>query len=165
MKRKEVVLIAITVVLLIVMIVGFVRDRNEAVLKRTLPFEYTDDMEVVEMEKKGMLLARTSYEAKIRVECDDIYELFEMIWDAAGVAVENPEDNYIEADEYERFKATVLRDSDIVPEPDPDTRVWAFGFEDGGHDYYCVVDIEGSSIGAEGNVEGGEIYLYVYYTR
>ena len=60
LKSREVVLIAIATILVIVLIVGFVRDRNTALLKRTAPFDYTSDMSIVEMDKHGMLLNRSA---------------------------------------------------------------------------------------------------------
>ena len=170
LKSREAVLIAIATILVIVLIVGFVRDRNTALLKRTAPFDYTSDMSIVEMDKHGMLLNRSAYEAKIRVGSEDPYDLILEIYDntdvdAEALSFDDLNQNYLYYEEYESFKKTILRNYDLVPEPDADTRIWAYGAEYKGHDLYLILDIEGSNAGSEDHLDGGDVYLYVYYTR
>lgn len=164
LQKREWILIGVAALMVIVVIVAFVRDRDEALLKRTLPFDYTSDMKVVEMDKRGMLLNRTSYDAKIRIKSEDPLDLIADICEGVDTEIEYMGDYYIMYDELETFLIP-FKDSDIIPEPDPGTMIWAMGVEDGGHDYYFILDVEGSTVDADGCVEGGDIYLYVYYTK
>lgn len=150
MTRKDKILIIVTAVLLAVLVFGFWNDRNTYMLKRTTSFDMTDDMKLISMDKSGMLLWRTAYEAKIEILSGDIdsvrAELTEAYADAG---------NDYKYDDYLELSQDVFEGETLYPVPSADTPVWVQTIEtDGGHEITNMIDTESDGT-----------YLYIYYSR
>ena len=52
-SKKDLILVVVTVIMVIILVVGFIYDRNSALLERTNYFAITDDqnLELVKMNK------------------------------------------------------------------------------------------------------------------
>ena len=151
MKPKELVLIVITIIMVIILGIGFYRDDNKKVIKRTIGLEMTDDYKIEKMEKRGFLLYRTSYSARIRLNSANPDVMVEAL-----VSKYNANGEFIYYTDFVDFKNEVLDKETIVPNPDYNSVIFVMGVEDeDGHEVVYMVDVEGENL----------TYLYVYYSR
>ncbi|MCQ2532185.1 MAG: hypothetical protein MJ093_05710 [Saccharofermentans sp.] len=152
MKKNEVILVIVTVILVVIIGIGFIFDKNEKVIKRTVGIEMTDNMKVVSMEKRGFLLYRTGYTAKIQIDYDNdpdiLYAAFTNMYGTKGL--------FLSYEEYTKFASEVLDGETIKPNPLVDSLIFVLGVED--NNQYEVVYIMATE--AE-----GEAYLYIYFAR
>ena len=148
---KDYILVIVTIVLLIVLGVCIYRDRDRAVLDRTLGYDLPSDLKIVAMDKHGSLFARNAYEAKIEVPHDDPESIRNIIWQT--YQFEGEMMNY---SEFIQFRSKVLAGYSIYPSPTMDSYVWLQGIEDeNGHHIYHIMCAESDSTA----------YLYIYYER
>lgn len=150
-KPKDIALMIITLILIIILVIALIYDRNSAILKRTLPFKVESPISLVSMEKYGSIIYRTSYEAKIRVPHDDPYVVINPICEAYGIP-----GNFLFYNEYMEFlEKGVFDDVKIKPNPESGTTVWqaSIGTTTGEQMTFIVC--------SESNVDA---FLYVYFT-
>ncbi|MBO4638078.1 MAG: hypothetical protein J5685_13175 [Clostridiales bacterium] len=148
---RDKILIGLTVILLIILGVVFWYDRNSAVLERTLPYQLTDDMKIVEMNKHGSLFARSSYEVKIRISHEDPESVMDMISEAYDFG-----GGFIGPEEYADFSNGLFDGFRIRPNPEPNTFIWVMSAKDEGyHEVTHIICSESAT----------DAYLYIYYNR
>ena len=149
--NRNTALVGLTLILIIAMGVMFFNDRNSAVLERTLQYELTDDMQIVQMKKHGSIFSRSAYEARIRIDADNPEAAVELISEAYdfGGAVFPPPD-------YEDLASQIFDGIDIIPHPEENTAVWVMSCRDDNfHEVTHIMCAEGT----------GEAYLYIYYNK
>lgn len=152
MKKNEFILLIVTVILVIVIGIGFIRDNNKSLIDRTIGLEVTDDMRIDSMEKRGFLLYRSSYTAKIALGEDYdpsvLVNAFGATYEAAG--------EYLSSDEFSQFKEQVLDGEKIVPFPVGGSYVYVLGVQDNkNNEVVYIIDLEA----------GDQAYLYIYFYR
>ena len=86
MSKRDKSLITVTIVLLVVLIFSFVWDINKFVLDRTLNFEVTEDMQLDNMRKYGLMFYRKAYEAKFEVKSENAEKVLNGIASEIGVS-------------------------------------------------------------------------------
>ena len=153
-KKSDVILIIVTVILVIVLIGGFIYDRNSALLARTNYFAINgdDNLELVKMNKAGLLFMRAGYEAKIRIK-DGMADNY-IIRIAATYGAKGQMFDY---DQYKDYEESVLDKVTLKPEPREDSFIWVLGVplsEKSTKNIVYIVSIEGE----------GEAYIYLYYS-
>lgn len=152
MKKNEFILLIITVVLVIVIGIGFIRDNNKSLIDRTIGLEITDDMRINSMEKRGFLLYRSSYTAKIALS--EEYDP-QILIDAFGATYEATGE-YLSPDQFSQFKTQVLDKEKIVPNPVAESYVYVLGVQDDNkNEVVYIIDLEA----------GDQAYLYIYFYR
>lgn len=149
--NRNIVLVCLTVVLLLGAFFMFFNDRNSAVLDRTLQYELTDDMQIVQMKKHGSVFSRSSYEARIRIDANNPEAVVERIataYDFAGALFPPLE--------YADLATQIFDGITIIPHPEEKTSVWVMScIDDNGHEITHIMCAEGP----------GEAYLYIYYNK
>lgn len=155
LKKRELILIVVTVILVIVLGVGFYYDRNSALIARTNLIDFSQDpnLELVKMNKVGFLFARQYYEARIKIKDKDWEKYFELISSAYGGG-----GGICGIDGYKQFEASALQKASIKPNPKSDGLIWILGSTLGSDTTMNVVYVI-----AEEN--DGNPYLYIYYSR
>ncbi|MCQ2529522.1 MAG: hypothetical protein MJ108_10465 [Saccharofermentans sp.] len=152
MKKNEFILLVITVILVIVIGIGFIRDDNKSLIDRTIGLEVTDDMRIDAMEKRGFLLYRSSYTAKIALS--EEYDP-QVLIDAFGATYEATGE-YLSSDEFSQFKTQVLDNEKIVPNPVSGAYTYVLGVKDDkNNEVVYIIDLE----------TGDKAYLYIYFYR
>ncbi len=154
-KKTDIILIVITVLLVIVLGVGFFYDRNSALLERTNYFAITgdDNLEIVNMNKVGFLYMRAAYEAKLRIKDGHADNYIIRIAQTYGGAGE-----MFDYEQYKQYEADVLNGVSLKPNPRADSFVWALAVrleENSNKNIVYIVTLEGE----------GEAYIYMYYSR
>lgn len=155
LKDKEKILIAITLILVIIMGVGFYYDRTSALLDRTnaLEISHDDNLQLVKINKVGFLYARRSYEAKFKIVKNNWEDYFSIISTAYGGG-----GGFCTIEGYKQFEEQALSKTSLKPNPKDDAVIWIMGSKLGNDTEKSVVYIIDQE--ADGNS-----YLYVYYSR
>lgn len=155
LSRKDIVLIVVTVILFLIMVGGFVYDRNEALLDRTnlIPISKDENLEIVKMEKVGFLYSRSAYEAKIRINdgmwqqyIDVIYTYYE----GSGMIMMTQD--------FADYSNITLNEVNIKPAPSADSYVFIFGSTIKASSRENVVYILDQE-------DDGSSYMYIYYSK
>ena len=154
-KKSDIVLVIITIFLVFILIVGFVYDRNSALLARTnqIAINGDDNLELVKMNKAGFLFARAGYEAKIRIKDNKADQYIIRIAETYGGAGQ-----MFDYDQYKKYETEVLDKVTLKPNPREDSFVWTLGVpleENSTKNIVYMVSVEGN----------GESYIYLYYSR
>ena len=155
LSRKDVVLIVVTVVLFLIMVGGFIYDRNEALLDRTnlISISADDNLEVVKMEKVGFLYSRSSYEAKIWIKNGSWQSYIDPIQNAyqgSGAIMLTPD--------FQNYSDITLNEVTLRPQPSADAYMFLFGSTikaNSGENVFYVIDQE----------DDGNAYMYIYYSK
>ena len=155
LSRKDVILIVVTVVLFLIMVGGFIYDRNEALLDRTnlISISSDENLEVVKMEKVGFLYSRSSYEAKILIKNGMWQSYIDPIQNAymgSGSVMLTPE--------FTNFSNISLNEVSIKPVPSADAYIFLMGStikENSKENVVYILDQE----------DDGNAYMYIYYSR
>ncbi len=155
MQKKEKTLVAVTIVMVAILIVCLIYDRNSAVLRRTLPYSLPADTKLVDMDKHGFMFYRVGYEARVEIDPNNPEELLTCFFDAFGDAGEMLSGEDFAAMENYMFEHYYSY-ADIRPAPAPGSHVWMQEADIGdGHHVLHFIDIEA----------GDHAYLYIYYVR
>ena len=154
-NKKDIILIAVTIILVIVLAAGFIYDRNSAVIARTNYFAINgdDNLEIVKMNKYGFLFMRAGYEAKIRIKDNKADQYIIRIAETYGGAGQ-----MFDYDQYKKYETEVLDKVTLKPNPREDSFVWTLGVpleENSTKNIVYMVSVEGN----------GESYIYLYYSR
>ena len=120
-KKSDIVLVIITIFLVFILIVGFVYDRNSALLARTnqIAINGDDNLELVKMNKAGFLFARAGYEAKIKIKDGNSENYIIRIAATYGAAGQ-----MFDYEQYKQYEADVLDRVSLKPDPVADSFVW-----------------------------------------
>ena len=153
--KKDVILIVVTVILVIVLIVGFIYDRNSAVLQRTNLYDVSvdDNLEVVKMNKVGFLYLRAAYEAKLKIKngnAQDYIITLASVYGGMG--------QMFDYTQYKQYESEVLTNVSIKPNPMQDSFIWVLGAplkENSSENIVYIISLEGEN----------EAYIYLYYSR
>ena len=154
-KKTDIILVVVTVILVLVLIGGFIYDRNSALLERTNYFAINgdDNLELVKMNKAGFLYMRAGYEAKIKIKDGNAENYIIRIAETYGGAGQ-----MFDYTQYKEYETNVLNKVTLKPEPREDSFIWVLGVpleEKSTKNIVYIVSIEGE----------GEAYLYLYYSR
>lgn len=151
MKKGEFILLISVILLGVVLVIGFIRDGNESLIERTSGLAIEEPQKVVEINKRGFLLYRSGYDAKIKID-------FENDPDAFAIALTETYESgeVMSYEEFMAFKEDVFDGMEIVPNPTSGTNVFVLGAgEEYGENIVYVIDCENDT----------EAYLYIYYNR
>ena len=155
LSRKDIILIVVTVILFLVMVGGFIYDRNDALLDRTnlISISNDDNLEVVKIEKIGFLYSRSAYEAKLLIKngmwqsyIDPIQDTYE----GSGMIMMTPE--------FYNYSDVSLNEVRIKPNPSADAYIFIFGSNikyNSKENVVYVIDQE----------DDGNAYMYIYYSK
>ncbi len=154
-KKTDIILVVVTVILVLVLIGGFIYDRNSALLARTNYFAINgdDNLELVKMNKAGFLYMRAGYEAKIKIKDGNAENYIIRIAETYGGAGQ-----MFDYTQYKEYETNVLNKVTLKPDPREDSFIWVLGVpleEKSTKNIVYIVSIEGE----------GEAYLYLYYSR
>lgn len=154
-SKKEKILIAVTVILVIVLGVGFYYDRNSALIDRTNRVAISKDanLRLEKINKAGFLYMRQSYEAKFRIMDNNWDYYFAAISAAYGAG-----GGVCGIDGYKEYESQALTKNTIKPQPKADAAIWIMGAPIDNKTKQNVVYI----LDTEGD---GNAYLYIYYSR
>ena len=155
LSRKDVVLIVVTIVLFLIMVGGFVYDRNGALLDRTnlIPISTDENLEIVKVEKVGFLYSRSSYEAKIRIKngmWQAYIDLIQNAYDGSGMLMMAPD--------FQNYSDITLNEVTMKPQPSADAFMFIFGSTIKVNSQETVVYILDQE-------DDGCAYMYIYYSR
>lgn len=155
LKKRELILIIITVILVIVLGVGFYYDRTSALLDRTNAVDISHDanLKLEKMNKVGFLFERQSYEARFRILNNNWESYFYTISAAYGGG-----GGFCGIDAYKQFEGQTLTKVTIKPQPKSDAIIWILGSKLG-------KDTEKNVVYILDQENDGNSYLYVYYSR
>ena len=153
--KKDIILIFVTVILVIALIVGFIYDRNSAVLSRTNIYDVSIDenLELVKMKKVGFLYMRAAYEAKMKIKkgnAEDYIITLANVYGGLG--------QMLDYDQYKQYETDVLTNVSLKPNPIQGSFIWVLGTklkENSNENIVYIISIEGE----------GEAYIYLYYSR
>ena len=153
--KKDVILIVVTVILVIVLIVGFIYDRNSAVLQRTNLYDVSvdDNLEVVKMNKVGFLYMRAAYEAKLKIKNGNAQDYIITLASVYGGMCQ-----MFDYTQYKQYESEVLTNVSIKPNPMQDSFIWVLGAplkENSSENIVYIISLEGEN----------EAYIYLYYSR
>ena len=143
--KKDVILIVVTVILVIVLIVGFIYDRNSAVLQRTNLYDVSvdDNLEVVKMNKVGFLYMRAAYEAKLKIKngnAQDYIITLASVYGGMG--------QMFDYTQYKQYESEVLTNVSIKPNPMQDSFIWVLGAplkENSSENIVYIISLEGEN--------------------
>ena len=154
-SKKEKILIAVTVILVIILGIGFYYDRNSALLDRTNRVAISTDanLRLDKINKAGFLYMRQSYEARFRIVDNNTEKYFEILSKAYGAG-----GGFCAIDGYKEYETQALAKNTIKPKPKADAIIWIMGAPIDNKTKQNVVYI----IDTEGD---GNAYLYIYYSR
>jgi len=154
-KKREVILIAVTVILVIILGIGFYYDRNEALIDRTNLVKITEDsnLKLEKINKAGFLFARQYYEARFRIVDNQWERYFQSIGAAYGGG-----GGICGMEGYRQFEAQALAKSSLKPQPKADGLIWILGSTLGSDTAQNVVYVIAEEV-------DGNAYLYIYYSR
>ncbi|MBR3082459.1 MAG: hypothetical protein IKH06_06350 [Clostridiales bacterium] len=153
--KKERCLIAITVILVIILAIGFYYDRNSALIDRTnrIAFSKDSNLKLEKINKVGFLYARQSYEAKFRIVDNKWGDYFNNISKQYGGG-----GGLCGYEGYKQFETQALSKNTIVPQPKADAVIWILGTPIDSKTKQNVVYIIDTEV-------DGNAYLYIYYSR
>ena len=154
-KKSDIVLVIITIFLVFILIVGFVYDRNSALLARTnqISINGDDNLELVKMNKAGFLFARAGYEAKIKIKDGNSENYIILIAATYGAAGQ-----MFDYEQYKQYEADVLDRVSLKPDPVADSFVWVLGTTIDDYSNQNIVYIVSLD-------NDGQAYIYLYYSR
>ncbi|MCR4768200.1 MAG: hypothetical protein K5875_09600 [Saccharofermentans sp.] len=154
-KKSDIVLVIITIFLVFILIVGFVYDRNSALLARTnqIAINGDDNLELVKMNKAGFLFARAGYEAKIKIKDGNSENYIIRIAETYGAAGQ-----MFDYEQYKQYEADVLDRVSLKPDPVADSFVWVLGTTIDDYSNQNIVYIVSLD-------NDGQAYIYLYYSR
>ncbi|MBR2555649.1 MAG: hypothetical protein IKE94_12380 [Aeriscardovia sp.] len=154
-KKSDIVLVIITIFLVFILIVGFVYDRNSALLARTnqIAINGDDNLELVKMNKAGFLFARAGYEAKIKIKDGNSENYIIRIAATYGAAGQ-----MFDYEQYKQYEADVLDRVSLKPDPVADSFVWVLGTTIDDYSNQNIVYIVSLD-------NDGQAYIYLYYSR
>ena len=154
-KKSDIVLVIITIFLVFILIVGFVYDRNSALLARTnqISINGDDNLELVKMNKAGFLFARAGYEAKIKIKDGNSENYIIRIAATYGAAGQ-----MFDYEQYKQYEADVLDRVSLKPDPVADSFVWVLGTTIDDYSNQNIVYIVSLD-------NDGQAYIYLYYSR
>ena len=152
MKTRDIVLIAVTVILVGIMIGGLIYDRTPALLDRTNDYDFSQDenLEIVATEKKGLTFRRVYYEAKLRI----LNNYWEGYYLGISSALNAP-GQLMSFEEYSKYEQDVMSNTMLRPVPTEDSVIWVCGVEYEDHANEYILDEESD----------GNAYMYIYYSR
>lgn len=151
MSKRDKTLLTVTIVLIIALIFSVIWDINSFVLKRTLDFEITEEMEIDSMRKYGMMFYRKAYEAKIRVSTSDAETVLNNI-----VNEINQSPDIMTYERYTAFAADTFNKEYYRPHPTEGTEVVVIKSKTSSGDYATIMmDVESET----------DAYIYIYYSR
>ncbi len=155
MKKKDKILVAVTVIMVLILIVCFYFDRSSALLSRTLAYDLPSDVKLVDIDKHGFLFYRVAYEAKFEIDPENPEELLQCFvqgYEDSGRMLSQEEFDTMTEAMYVNYYDYV----NLKPNPAPGSHVW---FQEAdtpdGHHVMHFMDVE----------EGEQAYLYIYYVR
>lgn len=155
MAKKEKILVAVTVILVVIMAVCFYYDRSSALIRRTLPLKLPDDVKLVDIDKHGFLFYRVGYEAKFEINAynpEEILEYFIQSYGDSGQMLPGADYQTMSDYMFENYYNYV----DLKPHPAEGSGVWMMETDlEGGHHVLNFIVLEPND----------HAYLYVYYTR
>ena len=154
-KKSDIVLVVVTIIMVLVLIGGFIYDRNSALIGRTsyFPISSDDNLKIVKVEKAGFLYMRAYYEAKVEIldKNPDQYII--------GIAsTYESQGQMFDYEQYKEYEAKVLDSVTLKPNPREDSFVWVLAVpleENSGKSIVYIVSVEGT----------GDAYIYLYYSR
>lgn len=153
LRRKDIILIVVTVIMVLVLIAGYIYDINSFVIKRTIGLVMDDTMVIEDMDKQGFLFYRVAYQTKIKIpyeETDNYILLFTGNYGVEGSVI--PYDEYKSDVEAETFNSDLI----MKPNPSEDYPVWLQGFKtEDGHEVIIIIDVENET----------DSYIYIYYSK
>lgn len=154
-KKSDIVLVIVTIILVIVLVGGFIYDRNEALLDRTgyFPISSDDNLKIVKVEKAGFLYMRAYYEAKVQILDKDADKYI------IGIATTYESEGQIfDYSQYKEYESQVLDKVTVKPNPREDSFIWVLAVpleEKSNKSIVYIVSVEGT----------GDAYIYMYYSR
>ena len=153
--KKESILIVVTIILVIILGIGFYYDRSSALIDRTnaVAFSKDSNLKLEKINKAGFLFARQSYEARFRIVDNNWDNYFGIISKAYGGG-----GGLCGIEGYKQFESQALTKSTIKPQPKADAVIWILGTPIDNKTKQNVVYITDT----EGD---GNSYLYIYYSR
>ena len=154
-KKSDIVLVVVTIIMVLVLIGGFIYDRNSALIGRTsyFPISSDDNLKIVKVEKAGFLYMRAYYEAKVEIldKNPDQYII-------AIASTYESQGQIFDYEQYKEYEAKVLDSVTLKPNPREDSFVWVLAVpleENSGKSIVYIVSVEGT----------GDAYIYLYYSR
>jgi len=152
MTKRDITMIAITVILIGALVAAFIYDRNSAVLKRTAPQVFYEDtnIELVGMSKQGMMFNRVAYSAK--------FKIIDGYWENYLIVLSNQlgtEGIFMEINEFKQYSAKTLTGQRYIPQPTDSSITWMGGMGDDKSGIICLLDQEAD----------GSAYIYLYYSK
>ena len=153
--KKESILIVITIILVIILGIGFYYDRSSALIDRTNAVKFSQDsnLKLEKINKTGFLFARQSYEAKYRIldnKWDNYFGIISQAYGGGG--------GLCGIEGYKQFESQALTKVSLKPVPKADATMWILGSKlgkDTAQNVVYVIDTE----------DDGNSYLYIYYSR
>lgn len=154
-SKKDLILVVVTVIMVIILVVGFIYDRNSALLERTNRIDITHDqnLELVKINKVGFLYMRAAYEAKVKIKdgsAEDYIIKIASLYGGAG--------QMFDYTQYKKYEADVLSSQSIKPAPREDSFIWVLGTPlkpNSSENIVYIISLEGEN----------EAYIYLYYSR
>ena len=154
-KKKEKILVAVTVIMLVILAVCVVYDRTPALMSRTLAYELPEDTKVVDIDKHGFLFYRVAYEAKVEIDPnnpEEILTCFVQAYGDSGRMLTMEEFTTMTDYMYENFYSY----TSLHPTPSAGSYIWMQEADtEDGHHVLHFIDIE----------DEDHAYLYIYYVR
>lgn len=155
MKKKEKILVVVTVVMLVILAVCVVYDRTPALMRRTLAYELPEDTKLVDIDKHGFLFYRVAYEAKVEIDPENPEEIltcFVQGYGDSGRMLTMEEFTTMTDYMYENFYSY----TSLHPTPSAGSYIWMQEADtEDGHHVLHFIDIE----------DEDHAYLYIYYVR
>lgn len=153
--KKEAGLIVVTIILVIILGIGFYYDRSGALIDRTNAVKFSQDtnLKLEKINKVGFLFSRASYEAKYRIVDNKWTSYFEKISNAYGGG-----GGLCGMEGYKQFESQALTKSTLKPQPKENTVIWILGSKLGSDTTQSVVYVIDTEY-------DGNAYLYIYYSR
>lgn len=156
MRKKDIVLIVVTIVLVLVMIGGFIYDKNDFLLDRTNAIDVPNDsnLKLIDMHKVGLLYYRNAYEAK--------FQILNGSWESYTAEIElaygGGYGQLMSYDEYVPFEEGALDGITVMPNPSETAVIWVYGTTikvNSTENIVYLIDQE----------DDGNTYLYMYFNR
>ncbi len=150
MRKKDIVLIIVTVVLVLVLIAGFIYDRSSSLVERTTPLSISDTVKITDINKTGFMFLRNSYDARIQLDKSVSDSMIDVLADYYGV-----EGDFYDIATYDAKIKSKLGDEKIQPTPIEGSQIWILLAEKDGHNYVYMISMD----------DVDEVSLYIYYGR
>lgn len=152
MTKKELTLVVVTILMVILLVVGFIYDRTPALIERTTPINLSD-ADIREANKVGMMFYRRSYQVKIKIDMDSANHLIEDLTAYYGYG------GYVlTSEDYMTQLYNDMQNEPIHPYPGNMTSVWVLSMNDPQKNNYqltYIIDYENDD----------SMYLFIYFNR